>query len=65
MLLHRTVRRAQPGETIYIQASDPSTTRDIPKFCQHLGHHLLAMQQDQPQLADATYFEYWIRKRAP
>ena len=40
MLLHNVVRDAKAGEAIFILATDPSTQRDIPKFCQFLGHRL-------------------------
>ena len=41
MLLHKHVRNMHSGELIKVLASDPSTTRDIPKFCHFLGHELL------------------------
>ena len=44
MLLHKTVRKAQPGEVIHVIANDPATTRDIPNFCRHLGHELIDQQ---------------------
>jgi tRNA 2-thiouridine synthesizing protein A len=56
MLLHKTVREVQVGDVIEVIATDPSTTRDIPKFCHFLGHELL--EQD---VRDKTYV-YYIRK---
>lgn len=47
MLLHNTVRDAEPGETLLVIATDPSTERDIPKFCQFLGHQLVASYSDE------------------
>ena len=44
MLLHNAVRDAKPGDVIKVIATDPSTERDIPKFCQFLGHELLGME---------------------
>ena len=41
MMLHNTVRDASSGEIILVIATDPSTQRDIPKFCQFLGHDLV------------------------
>lgn len=41
MLLHKSIRAMASGESIAITATDPATTRDIPNFCQHLGHTLL------------------------
>ena len=47
MLLHNVVRDAASGEVIEVIATDPSTERDIPKFCTFLGHELLLhTQQD-------------------
>jgi tRNA 2-thiouridine synthesizing protein A len=40
MLLHQRIRSMGSGDVIEIIATDPSTTRDIPKFCQFLEHKL-------------------------
>ena len=57
MLLHKTVRKAQPGEVIHVIANDPATTRDIPNFCRHLGHTLIS----QETLDDG--YRYLIQKK--
>lgn len=41
MLLHNKIRDIEVGETVQVLATDPSTERDIPKFCLFLGHELL------------------------
>ena len=41
MLLHKVVREVDDGEFIEVVATDPSTRRDIPKFCLFLGHTLV------------------------
>jgi len=46
-----------PGEVLEVRATDPSTERDIPKFCQFLGHTLLARRRD------GELFLYWIEKK--
>lgn len=46
MLLHKTVREVDSGDLIKVIATDPSTTRDIPKFCSFLGHELLSQEQE-------------------
>ncbi|NNM51509.1 MAG: sulfurtransferase TusA [Pseudomonadales bacterium] len=56
MLLHKSVRRMQEGEELEILATDPSTQRDIPKFCDFLGHTLI-MQE----VRDDVYI-YRLRK---
>ena len=58
MMLHNKVRDLAPGGLLKVIATDPSTRRDIPKFCNFLGHELLQQQED------AGTFLYWIRKKA-
>jgi tRNA 2-thiouridine synthesizing protein A len=41
MMLHNIFRDIGPGEIVEVWATDPATTRDIPKFCSFLGHELL------------------------
>ena len=45
MMLHQAVRDMQAGQIIQVKATDPSTTRDIPKFCLFLGHELLEQSE--------------------
>lgn len=59
MMLHNKVREMQAGELLRVLATDPSTQRDIPKFCAFLGHELV-----QQRAVDAQSFEYLIRKGA-
>ena len=47
MMLHKIVREVTAGAIIKVIATDPSTTRDIPKFCQFLGHELLQQESDE------------------
>lgn len=56
MMLHSRIRDVQSGQVVKVQATDPSTTRDIPKFCRFLGHELLQQQE-----VDGI-FSYWIKK---
>lgn len=57
MMLHQYIRDLAPGGLLKVIATDPSTRRDIPKFCVFLDHKLEA--QDE---VDGTY-RYWIRKK--
>lgn len=41
MLLHNRIADIQEGQILKVMATDPSTTRDIPRFCQFLNHELL------------------------
>ncbi len=56
MLLHKAVREVLAGQLIEILATDPSTSRDVPKFCHFLGHELLVQTQEGDQ------YRYVIRK---
>ena len=47
MMLHKAVRDITDGTIIKVIATDPSTTRDIPKFCHFLGHELLHQESDE------------------
>ncbi|MCG8292904.1 MULTISPECIES: sulfurtransferase TusA [Pseudomonas] len=58
MMLHKHVRELAAGGVLKVIATDPSTRRDIPKFCVFLGHELLGQQEEA-----GTYL-YWIRKKA-
>ena len=47
MMVRKQVRTMVAGETLLITADDPSTTRDIPSFCQFMDHALLSSQVEQ------------------
>ena len=57
MLLHKKIRGLQAGEVIKLIATDASTERDVPRFCEFLRHPLLASERDGELLV------YWIKKR--
>ncbi|SDS46074.1 tRNA 2-thiouridine synthesizing protein A [Halopseudomonas litoralis] len=57
MLLHNAVRDLAAGQCLEVLATDPSTQRDIPRFCSFLGHELLEQQEREGE------FHYLIRKR--
>ena len=42
MLMHNKIRDIESGQLLKVLATDPSTKRDIPKFCTFLGHELLS-----------------------
>ena len=56
MLLHNKIRDMVAGEVVQVLATDPSTQRDIPKFCTFLGHELLQEESSEGS------FSYWLRK---
>jgi len=56
MMLHNKIRDIDSGQLLLVVATDPSTRRDIPKFCNFLGHELVA------QSATEAGVNYLIRK---
>lgn len=56
MLLHNHIRDMAVGELLQVIATDPSTQRDIPKFCRFLGHELVE------ERAEGDRFHYLVRK---
>ncbi|TQF72568.1 sulfurtransferase TusA [Pseudoalteromonas luteoviolacea] len=46
MMVRGMVRKMNNGETLLILADDPSTTRDIPSFCEFMDHTLVAKETD-------------------
>ena len=41
MMLHKAMKELKSGEKVELYATDPSTERDIDRFCNFLGHNLL------------------------
>ncbi|MFM2485879.1 sulfurtransferase TusA [Celerinatantimonas yamalensis] len=56
MLVRKSIRALQQGETLLVLADDPSTTRDIPSFCRFMDHTLERTEASQPP------YQYLIRK---
>ncbi len=56
MMVRKHIRTMTEGETLWIIADDPSTTRDIPSFCRFMDHTLILMN------VDTSPFHYLIKK---
>ena len=56
MMIRKTIRNMHTDEIIKVLADDPSTTRDIPSFCQFMDHTLI-----ESQTLEIPYF-YVIQK---
>lgn len=56
MLLHNKIRDMDSGELVEVLATDPSTQRDIVKFCTFLGHSLVEQRTEESR------FVFLIRK---
>ncbi|MEW5250314.1 sulfurtransferase TusA [Microbulbifer sp. 2201CG32-9] len=59
MMLHAAVRKLGAGEVLQMRATDPSTQRDVAKFCQFLGYELVQHLEEDDE------FIYWIKKAGP
>lgn len=57
MMVHNKIRDMAGGQTLQVIATDPSTTRDIPKFCLYLEHELIHRSEQDDK------FLYLIRKK--
>lgn len=57
MLVRKTIRNMQAGETLLIIADDPATVRDIPGFCRFMEHDLLVQE------TQSAPYHYLIRKK--
>ncbi|XOZ34059.1 sulfurtransferase TusA [Halomonadaceae bacterium KBTZ08] len=56
MMLHNRIADVPVSGVLRVIATDPSTQRDIPRFCQFLGHHLLE------EVVDQAHYIYWIER---
>lgn len=57
MMLHKALNEVASGKLVAMQATDPTTVRDVHKFCTYLGHSLLSF------LEEGGVFSYTIRKK--
>ncbi len=57
MLLHKKIRELASGQSVLVKATDPSTERDIVKFCGFLGHQLIRQEQSEDE------YHFLIRKK--
>lgn len=56
IIVRNKIREMAEGETLYIQATDPSTHRDFSNLCRFMGHTLLEASE-----SDGT-FKFVIQK---
>lgn len=60
MLLHKVVKRLDGNSLIKVLATDSSTERDVPRFCEFLQHDLLAALAPE---GNELHYIYWIRTK--
>ena len=56
MMVRKTIRSIELGQTVLVIADDPSTTRDIPSFCRFMEHELITSDTEQKP------YRYLIKK---
>ncbi|GAA5218744.1 sulfurtransferase TusA [Corallincola platygyrae] len=56
MMVRKSIREMESGQALLVTADDPSTTRDIPSFCEFMDHQLVAAQTEQKP------YQYLVRK---
>lgn len=56
MMLHQQFRKMTVGDELEVICTDPSTQRDIPKFCTFLEHELLSQHECEGE------FVYLLKK---
>ena len=54
MMLHNVIKKLPQGGLVKILATDTSTLRDIPRFCEHLGHELLISPSEEHPLTSGN-----------
>lgn len=57
MMVRMNIRKIAVGETLLVIADDPSTTRDIPSFCEFMEHELL------DKSINGSPYQYLIKKK--
>ncbi|MCH9664327.1 MAG: sulfurtransferase TusA family protein [Gammaproteobacteria bacterium] len=79
MLLHNALIEVAAGDLVFMQATDPTTVRDVRNFCSYLGHTLIEhkvenkadnKQESSPKsmpksIKEQQKFTYIIRKKTP
>lgn len=53
------LNRMQPGEVLYVEATDPHSVIDFEAYCARSGHELLCRNE-----TGAGVFEFYIRRAA-
>ncbi|PAV26752.1 tRNA 2-thiouridine synthesizing protein A [Tamilnaduibacter salinus] len=56
MMLHNRIAEVPVGGVLRVIATDPSTSRDVPRFCQFLNHDLVGEDHSEER------YVYFIRR---
>jgi tRNA 2-thiouridine synthesizing protein A len=60
MLVRNKIRTMAAAQVLYIEATDPTTERDLVNFCRFMGHDMLS--QGTQGVGAEQVFEFWIKK---
>lgn len=60
MLTRNKIRSMASGEVLHVEATDPTTERDLVNFCRFMGHEMLS--KDIRVDTDLEILEFWIQK---
>jgi tRNA 2-thiouridine synthesizing protein A len=58
MMIRKSIRSMQVGETLLVIADDPATVRDIPSFCRFMGHELIEQHTSEMP------FQFVVKKQS-
>lgn len=58
MMLHNAVRDLAVGQVLKLESTDPSSVRDVEKFCLYLSHELLHVDKGEAQ----KLYSFYLRK---
>lgn len=58
MMIRKSIRSMEVGETLLVIADDPATVRDIPSFCRFMGHELVEQQSAEMP------FQFLVKKQS-
>ncbi|MDA9636856.1 sulfurtransferase TusA family protein [SAR86 cluster bacterium] len=50
MLLHQAIYESKSGDTVELVATDPTSIKDVQKFCEYLNHELLSFNKNEETL---------------
>jgi len=59
----QAIMMVEPGATICVLATDPTSRRDFEMFSEATGHKLLRQDKDYGRTRRARFFYTWSRRR--
>lgn len=47
MLLHKAIHESQSGDVVELTSTDPTSVKDVEKFCEFLDHQLISFEKEE------------------